>query len=149
MHVAATALQENWKGSSTIRQMRKVRRMAASVPVSDHPRNYCANASAPFILGTGKTFNIIWASPDANREVVLNYVKAKKDITRVANGSTSSWRFAKLAATAGKVLFKSGKDELGLAQAAGLTNISVDKADDTGVNNGTGAYTVYRIDLSQ
>jgi 2',3'-cyclic-nucleotide 2'-phosphodiesterase/3'-nucleotidase len=111
--------------------------------------NYRANASAPFILGTGKTFNIVWASPDANREVVLNYVKAKKDITRVANGSTSSWRFAKVAATAGKVLFKSGKDELGLAQAASLTNISVDKADDTGVNNGTGAYTVYRIDLSQ
>lgn len=111
--------------------------------------NYRANASAPFILGTGKTFNIIWASPDANREVVLNYVKAKKDITRVANGSTGSWRFAKVVATSGKVLFKSGKDELGLAQAAGLTNISLDKADDTGVNNGTGAYTVYRIDLSQ
>ncbi len=110
--------------------------------------NYRANSSAPYILGTGKKFDIIWASPDANREVVLNYVKARKDITRVANGSVSSWRFAK-AATAGKVLFKSGKDELGLAQAAGLTNISVDKADDTGVNNGTGNYTVYRIDLSQ
>lgn len=110
--------------------------------------NYRANASAPYILGTGKKFDIIWASPDANREVVLNYVKTKKDMTRVANGSDRSWRFAKVA-TAGKVLFKSGKDELDLARASGLTNISVEKADDTGVNNGTGAYTVYRIDLSQ
>ena len=47
------------------------------------------------------------------------------------------------------MLFKSGKDELGVAQAAGLANVSVDRADDTGVNNGTGTYTVYRIDLGQ
>ena len=110
--------------------------------------NYRANSSARYILGTGKSFDIIWAAPDANREVVLNYVKAKQHITRAANGATSSWRFARVA-TAGKVLFKSGKDELGVAQAAGLANVSVDRADDTGVNNGTGTYTVYRIDLGQ
>ena len=72
--------------------------------------NYRANSSAPYILGTGKAFDIVWASPDANREVVLNFVKASKNVTRAANGSTSSWRFAK-ATTAGKVLYKSGKDE--------------------------------------
>ena len=44
---------------------------------------------------------------------------------------------------------KSGKDELGVAQAAGLANVSVDRADDTGVNNDTGTYTVYRIALGQ
>lgn len=110
--------------------------------------NYRANSSARYILGTGKTFDIIWAAPDANREVVLNYVKARQHITRAENGATRSWRFAKVA-TAGKVLFKSGKDELAVAQAAGLTNISVDKADDTGVLNGTGTYSVYRIDLNQ
>lgn len=110
--------------------------------------NYRANSSAPYILGTGKAFDIIWASPDANREVVLNYVKAKKNITRAADGATSSWRFAKVA-TVGKVLLKSGKDELGVAQAAGLAQISVDKADDTGINGGTGSYTVYRIDLNR
>lgn len=110
--------------------------------------NYRANSSARFILGTGKTFDIIWASPDANREVVLNYVKARKNVTRADNGSAASWRFAKVA-TAGKVRFKSAKDALSLAQAGGLANISVDKADDTGINNGTGAYTVYSIDLSK
>ena len=110
--------------------------------------NYRANSSAPFILGTGKTFDIVWASPDANREVVLNYVKSRQALTRAANGSARSWRFTPVA-TAGKVLFKSAKDSLAVAQDAGLTNISVDRLDDTGVNSGDGSYTVYRIDLSQ
>jgi len=110
--------------------------------------NYRANSSAPFILGTGKAFDIVWASPDANREVVLNYVKSKQNITRTANGSARSWKFTKVA-TAGKVLFKSAKDSLGVAQAAGLNHISVEKADDTGVNAGDGSYTVYRVDLNQ
>ena len=110
--------------------------------------NYRANSSAPFILGTGKAFDIVWASPDANREVVLNYVKAKKNVTRAADGATSSWRFAKVT-TAGKVLLKSGKDELKVAQDAGLANISLERADDTGVNGGTGTYSIYRIDLSK
>ena len=69
-------------------------------------------------------------------------------VTRAANGSTSSWRFAKVATT-GKVLFKSAKNELAVAQAAGLTNISVDRADDTGVNGGNGSYGIYRIALDQ
>lgn len=110
--------------------------------------NYRANSSARHILGTGKQFDIVWAAPDANREVVLNYVKATQNITRADHGASRSWRFTPVA-TAGKVLFKSGKDELAVAQAAGLANISVERADDTGINNGTGTYTVYRIDLSQ
>ena len=110
--------------------------------------NYRANSSAPYILGTGKAFDIVWASPDANREVVLNYVKAQKTVTRASNGSTSSWRFAKTP-TAGKVLFKSAKDALNVAQDAALTNISVDRADDTGVNGGTGTYAIYRVDLGK
>jgi 2',3'-cyclic-nucleotide 2'-phosphodiesterase/3'-nucleotidase len=110
--------------------------------------NYRANSSAPFILGTGKAFDIVWAAPDANREVVLNYVKRQQNITRAANGSARSWRFTKVA-TAGKVLFKSAKDSLAIAQAAGLSNISVDRADDTGVNAGDGSYTIYRVDLNQ
>lgn len=110
--------------------------------------NYRANSSARYILGDGKAFDIIWAAPDANRDVVLNYVKARKNITRAANGSTRSWRFAKVA-TAGKVLFKSGKDALPVAQAAGLTQVSLERSDDTGVQGGTGSYSVYRIDLAR
>ncbi|MDQ7990846.1 MAG: bifunctional 2',3'-cyclic-nucleotide 2'-phosphodiesterase/3'-nucleotidase [Candidatus Dactylopiibacterium sp.] len=109
--------------------------------------NYRANSSAAYILGTGKAFDIVWASPDANREVVLNYVKAQQNVTRAANGSARSWRFTRVA-TAGKVLFKSAKDSLAVAQAAGLSHISVDRADDNGINSGDGSYTVYRIDLN-
>jgi 2',3'-cyclic-nucleotide 2'-phosphodiesterase/3'-nucleotidase len=47
------------------------------------------------------------------------------------------------------VLFKSGKDSLAVAQAAGLSNIGIERADDTGVNSGDGSYAVYRIDLNQ
>ncbi|MBP7453235.1 MAG: bifunctional 2',3'-cyclic-nucleotide 2'-phosphodiesterase/3'-nucleotidase [Ottowia sp.] len=110
--------------------------------------NYRANSSAPYILGAGKAFDIVWASPDANREVVLNYVKARKDITRAANGATSSWRFTKVT-TAGKVLIKSGKNELKVAQDAGLAQISLDQPDDTGINGGTGSYSIYRVDLGK
>ena len=92
--------------------------------------------------------NTIYASPDANRDVLIDYIKARKNLTLVADGSARSWRFTKVA-TAGKVLLKSGKNELAVAQAAGLANISVDKADDTGVNGGDGSYTVYRIDLAK
>ncbi|MCT9810941.1 5'-nucleotidase C-terminal domain-containing protein [Acidovorax sp. Be4] len=110
--------------------------------------NYRANSSAPFILGKGQAFDIVWASPDANREVVLNYVKAKKTITRAGNGSSSSWRFTKVA-TKGKLLFKSAPNELGVALAAGLSNISLDRADDNGINGGDGSYSVYRLALDQ
>ncbi|WP_225784943.1 bifunctional 2',3'-cyclic-nucleotide 2'-phosphodiesterase/3'-nucleotidase [Xenophilus sp. Marseille-Q4582] len=110
--------------------------------------NYRANSSAPYILGTGKAFDIVWASPDANREVVLNYVKEQKRLARATHGSTRSWRFAPVK-TAGKVLFKSGPNALGVAQAAGLGHIRVERADDGGVNGGTGSYAIYGIDLSQ
>ena len=86
----------------------------------------------------------IYASPDANRDVVIAYVKAHPQITRAANGAAQSWRFAKTP-TAGKVLFTSAANALPVAQAAELINIHVEKADD-----GTGTQrAVYRIDLGQ
>ncbi|MCD0504595.1 bifunctional 2',3'-cyclic-nucleotide 2'-phosphodiesterase/3'-nucleotidase [Bordetella petrii] len=106
--------------------------------------NYRAESSARYILGEGKAFDIIYASPDANRDVVINYVKDHPQITRAANGSARSWRFTPVT-TAGAVLFKSGKDSLNLASAAGLTGIALASADD---GSGEGR-AVYRIDLAQ
>ncbi|QMV71483.1 bifunctional 2',3'-cyclic-nucleotide 2'-phosphodiesterase/3'-nucleotidase [Comamonas piscis] len=84
----------------------------------------------------------IYASPDANRDVVISYIKEHPQITRAANGAAQSWRFAKTP-TAGKVLFTSAANALPVAQAAGLANISLEKADD-----GTGTQrAVYRVDL--
>ena len=86
----------------------------------------------------------IYASPDANRDVVIAYIKAHPAISRANNGAAKSWRFAKTP-TAGKVLFKSAANVLPVAQAAGLTNVSVEQADDgTGTQRG-----IYRIDLGQ
>ena len=104
--------------------------------------NYRASGGGNFpgIDGT-KT---IYASPDANRDVLIAYIKAKKNLTRAANGSHRSWRFTKVA-TAGLVTFKSAVGKLALARAAGLTNVSVLAADD-----GSGkSLSTYQIDLGK
>ncbi|MFT5589356.1 MAG: 2',3'-cyclic-nucleotide 2'-phosphodiesterase/3'-nucleotidase [Bradyrhizobium sp.] len=104
--------------------------------------NYRASGGGNFpgIDGT-KT---IYASPDANRDVLIAYIKAKKNLTRVANGSDRSWRFTKVA-TAGPVTFSSAAGKLALALAAGITNVSVLVADD-----GSGkSLSIYQIDLSK
>lgn len=104
--------------------------------------NYRASGGGNFpgIDGT-KT---IYASPDANRDVLIAYIKAKKNLTRAANGSDRSWRFTKVT-TAGPVTFKSAVGKLALAQAAGITNVSVLAADD-----GSGkSLSTYQIDLSK
>ncbi|MBV7486759.1 bifunctional 2',3'-cyclic-nucleotide 2'-phosphodiesterase/3'-nucleotidase [Bordetella sp. BOR01] len=106
--------------------------------------NYRAESSARYILGEGKAFDIVYALPDANRDVVINYIKDNPQITRSANGSARSWRFTPVN-VAGAVLFKSGKGSLSVAQAAGLTGITL-AAEDDGSGEGR---AVYRIDLSQ
>ena len=86
----------------------------------------------------------IYASPDANRDVLINYIKANRNLTLAANGTARSWRFTKVA-TAGAVTFKSAIGKLPLAQAAGLTNVSQVNADD---GSGKGL-AVYAINLNQ
>ena len=73
---------------------------------------------------------------------MISYIKAHPQVTRAANGSAKSWRFARTP-TAGKVLFSGGPNALGVAQAAGLTNIALEQADD-----GAGR-SVYSIDLGR
>ncbi len=105
--------------------------------------NYRATSGKSFIDkldGSGT----IWASPDANRDVVIDYIRKHPSITRGANGTAQSWRFAKVK-TAGAVVFSSGAGALSVAQAAGLKNVSLLAADD-GTGKGTSKYA---IDLSQ
>ncbi len=86
----------------------------------------------------------IYASPDANRDVLINYIKAARSLTQEANGAARSWRFAKMT-TAGRVLFKSAPGKLPLAQAAGLAGVSAVNQDD-----GSGkSLADYAIDLSR
>lgn len=82
----------------------------------------------------------IWASPDANRDVVIDYIRKNPSVTRAAK----SWRFTRVS-TAGPVVFSSGAGALSVAQAAGLSGVSLVAADD-GLGKGTSKYA---IDLSQ
>ena len=76
--------------------------------------------------------------------VVIDYIRKNPTVTRATNGAAKSWRFAK-ATTAGPVVFSSGANALSVAQAAGLTNVSLLAADD-GLGKGT---SKYGIDLSK
>ena len=104
--------------------------------------NYRASGGGNF-PGLDGTKTII-ASPDTNRDVLIAYIKTVKNLTRKANGLDRSWRFAKVPA-AGPLTFKSAQGKLPVAIAAGLTNVSVLRADD---GSGKGL-AVYQIDLSK
>ena len=104
--------------------------------------NYRASGGGSFPgLDGSKTS---YASPDANRDVLISYIKTAKNLTRAVNGSQRSWRFTKVT-TAGPVTFKSAPGQLALAQAAGLAGITLRQADDGSGKN----LSVYGIDLSQ
>jgi 2',3'-cyclic-nucleotide 2'-phosphodiesterase / 3'-nucleotidase len=104
--------------------------------------NYRASGGGNFPgLDGSKT---IYASPDANRDVLISYIKKIKSIASVANGVDRSWRFTKVA-TAGQVTFKSAPNLLALAQTQGITNLSQIQADD---GSGKGL-AVYAINLAQ
>ncbi len=104
--------------------------------------NYRATSGASFIPALDGRATI-YPSPDANRDVLIDYIKAKKTITRTANGAARSWRFTQVT-TKGNVVFTSGQGQLSAAQDAGLTNISLLTADD---GSGKGR-SVYRLELN-
>ncbi|WP_240635956.1 bifunctional 2',3'-cyclic-nucleotide 2'-phosphodiesterase/3'-nucleotidase [Caldimonas tepidiphila] len=104
--------------------------------------NYRASGGGGFPgLDGSKT---IWISPDANRDVLIDYIKARKTLSRAANGSARSWRFTQVA-TQGPVVFSSAPGKLQLALDAGIANVSQLRADD---GSGKGL-AVYAIDLSK
>lgn len=103
--------------------------------------NYRASGGGGFPgLDGSKT---IYAAPDANRDVLIAYIKALAHITRANNGSARSWSFKKVS-TAGPVIFHSAQDKLSVAAGAGLGNISLYQADDGSGKN----LAIYQIDLS-
>lgn len=84
--------------------------------------------------------NNIIASPDANRDAMIAYIRKLGSITRATLGSQRSWYFKRVK-THGPVVFHSAPDKLDLARAAGLHNVSLLRADD-----GKG-YSVYAVGL--
>ena len=84
-------------------------------PVDEHQpfivvtNNYRANGGGNFPGLDGS--NIIFAAPDANRDVLIDYIKSQGGITREKFGGDRNWRFAK-AKTLGPIVFTTadGKD---------------------------------------
>lgn len=104
--------------------------------------NYRASGGGNFPgLDGSKT---LIASPDASRDVLIDYIRKAKRLSRDANGAQRSWHFAKVG-TAGPVVFHAAPGKIALARAAGLANVSVLREDD---GQGKG-FALYAVDLSK
>jgi 2',3'-cyclic-nucleotide 2'-phosphodiesterase/3'-nucleotidase len=104
--------------------------------------NYRASGGGGFPgLDGSKT---VIAAPDTNRDVLIAYIKQVKNLSLSGRGQPRSWTFAKVK-TAGPVVFHSTPGMIGLAQQAGLTNVSLLRTDD-GLGKG---FALYGVDLSQ
>ncbi|UGQ49215.1 bifunctional 2',3'-cyclic-nucleotide 2'-phosphodiesterase/3'-nucleotidase [Massilia endophytica] len=102
--------------------------------------NYRASGGG-FFPGLDGSKTVV-ASPDNNREVLIAYIQAAKEL-KPAEGARS-WSFVPVAAK-GPIVFHSAPGKLDLARAAGLSNITQLKADD---GQGKG-FALYAIDLSR
>jgi len=114
-------------------------------PVSDTQafivvtNNYRASGGGNFPGLDGS--NTVVSAPDTNRDVLIAYIRAAREITRMQFGSERNWRFAPVK-TAGPVVFTSAAGKLDLARAAGIDNVSLSHENADGT-------AVYSIDLSR
>ena len=81
------------------------------------------------------------SSQDANRDVLIDWVRGQRHLTRATHGSDRSWRFAPVR-TAGPVTFTSAAGKLDVARSAGIEGVSQIR------DNGDGT-AVYAIDLAR
>jgi 2',3'-cyclic-nucleotide 2'-phosphodiesterase / 3'-nucleotidase len=84
------------------------------------------------------------AAPDNNRDILIAYLRATRQLERAANGVARSWRFARVA-TKAPVVFSSAPGMVALAHAAGLHNVT-QLAEDDGRGMGM---ALYAVDLSR
>jgi 2',3'-cyclic-nucleotide 2'-phosphodiesterase/3'-nucleotidase len=104
--------------------------------------NYRASGGGGF-PGLGADRTVVQA-PDTNREVLIDYVRKLRQLTRAANGSRRSWHFAKVAAS-GPVVFHAPPGQADLARAAGIGNVEqLREADGQGKG-----FALYAVDLSK
>jgi len=101
--------------------------------------NYRATGGGRFPGLDGKS--ILISAPDANREVLIAYIRDRGDITRARFGNERNWRFVPVK-TAGPVQFVSAAGKLDIAKSSGLANVALVK------DNGDGS-AVYAVDLSR
>lgn len=83
--------------------------------------NYRASGGGGFPgLDGSKT---IFAAPDTNRDIIVNYIRKQGKLTRVQNGADHNWSFVRLA-TAGRVLYDSALNVQQVARDDGIDNVS-------------------------
>jgi len=116
--------------------------VAASQEFLVATNNYRASGGGNFPGLDGS--RTVLASPDTSRDVLISYIRARKELAQATDGGQRSWRFARVK-TAGPVVFHSAPGKLALARAAGLDNVSELRADD---GQGKG-FALYAIDLSK
>jgi 2',3'-cyclic-nucleotide 2'-phosphodiesterase/3'-nucleotidase len=104
--------------------------------------NYRASGGGGFPGLDGS--NLLIASPDTNRDVLIAYIRQVKRLTREAHGAQRSWRFAPVK-TASAVVFHAPDGMIKLAEEAGLANVTLLRADDA---SGKG-FALYAVDLSR
>ena len=100
--------------------------------------NYRASGGGRFPGLDGS--NIVLSAPDANRDVLIEWVREHKHLTRAADGADRNWRFAP-AKTAGPVVFTSASGKIDIAKSAELRDVRFVK------DNGDG-FSTYAIDLA-
>jgi hypothetical protein len=100
--------------------------------------NYRASGGGRFPGLDGS--NIVLSAPDANRDVLIGWVRERKHLTRAADGSERNWRFAPVE-TRGPVVFASASGKLDVAKSAGLGDVRLVK------DNGDG-FSTYAVDLA-
>lgn len=101
--------------------------------------NYRASGGGGFPGLDGS--NIVLAAQDANRDVLIDWVRAQRHLTRARHGADRNWRFVPVQ-TAGPVTFTSAAGKLASARAAGIEGIRQLR------DNGDGTAT-YAIDLGR
>ena len=100
--------------------------------------NYRASGGGKFPGLDGS--NIVLAAPDGNREVLIDWIRARQHLRRDRDGADRNWRFVAVH-TRGPITFVSASGKLALAEAAGLAGIRLLH------DNGDGTST-YAIDLA-
>ena len=100
--------------------------------------NYRASGGGRFPGLDGS--NIVLSAPDANRDVLIDWVREHKSLTRADEGSDRNWRFVPLK-TAGPIVFTSASGKLDVARATGLAHVRLVK------DHGDG-FSTYALDFA-
>ncbi len=100
--------------------------------------NYRASGSGRFPGLDGSS--IVVSAPDANRDVLIDWLRDRKHVTHAADGSDRNWHFATVK-TAGPVVFTSTAGKIDLAAKDGLGHVRWLK------DNGDG-FATYTVDLA-